>query len=169
MVRYDMTQLLPYHTTRSNTIRYNYTLLSVLTDIRMKILHLDNKVHVWELQKPIVVSVLKRWDSCVGCFFTTFTAVIQLCSCSVSRLQVSFPAPLWKRSPFPARSLETDCMCASMITAQQSRATCHWREVQTHWTHSYRPFTSNDWSMNHSLSLWLFKTRRLLSAHTLAS
>lgn len=56
---------------------------------------------------------------------------VQRCVCFPA--QVSFPAPLWRKSPSRAPGLETDSMCASMTSTQRRQETCNSREVRTHW------------------------------------
>lgn len=99
-----------------------YTFVCEKTHVSLKIWHNEEE----ELGKLVCHSLVNIEVSAVlKVFFLAFTVH----NSSLSSLQVSSPAPLWKRSPFPAPRLETDCMCASVISAQRSRGTCPWTEV----------------------------------------
>lgn len=81
-----------------------------------------------------------------------FHAVCWTHPCGFSCPQVSFPAPSWRRLPFPALSLETASTCASTTSTRHKRETCPWREVRTF--RKQISVSSKQWLKYESLFLW---------------
>lgn len=96
---------------------------AVITSLPRSFSNLLNLIHHTVIFTAISETTLKTP--------AVFHTVCSTHPCGFSCLQVSFPAPLWRRLPFPAPSLETDSTCALTTSTRHKREACPWREVRT--------------------------------------